>query len=86
MRHIFIGTKVWPECNIVKDCVYVQIEENGELWLMDIERNYSQLVINKNIKQLKKYFDEWTDLGTIPDGVRISNVLTVTHRVGMKVQ
>lgn len=79
MRHIYIGTKEWKDRNIVKDVVYVQNEENGELWILTPEHRSANLV-DKTIKQLKKYFDVWTDLGTIPDGVRIDDVLKTTHR------
>jgi len=79
MRHIYIGTKEWKDRHIVKDVVYVQNEENGELWILTLEHRSANLV-DKTIKQLKKYFDEWTDLGTIPDGVRIDDVLKTTHR------
>lgn len=79
MRHIYIGTKEWKDRHIVKDVVYVQNEENGELWILTPEHR-SANVVDKTIKQLKKYFDEWTDLGTIPDGVRIDDVLKTTHR------
>lgn len=79
MRHIYIGTKEWKDRHIVKDVVYVQNEENGELWILTPEHR-SANVVDKTIKKLKKYFDEWTDLGTIPDGVRIDDVLKTTHR------
>ena len=80
-RHIYVGTKVWPEGNVVKDCCYVHIEENGELWAVDVERMRSNLVVNKTIEDLIEYFDQWTDLGTISDGVRIGDVLGVSRRI-----
>lgn len=83
-RRIFIGTKVWPERDIVTDVCYVQFEESGELWLMNLERKCSNLVVNKTIEELKEYFDEWRDLGTVPDGVRISNVLRVTRHISLR--
>ena len=80
MRKLFIGTKNFGERNI-RDFCYVLVEETNQVWFMNLETDSWSLMANRTIEDIKKQFDKWISLGTIPDKVRVGDILKVNHQI-----
>ena len=80
MRKLFIGTKKFGERNI-RDFCYVLVEETNQVWFMNLETDSCSLMVNRTIEDIKNQFDKWISLGTIPDKVRVRDILKVNHQI-----
>ena len=77
MRHLYVGTrKKGDATNVTLDRLYVTTDD-GNIWLMNQMTDRAILVHHWTLEELSTHFDKWTDLGTIEDKVKISDVVRV---------
>lgn len=78
MRHLYVGiTK--KESNVTVERLYVH-SDDGCIWLMNLEKGSALRVGHWTLQELSTHFDEWLDLGTIEDGVRVNDVVKYEKR------
>lgn len=81
MRHLYVGVTK-KESNVTVERLYVH-SDDGYIWLMNLEKGSALRVRHWTLSELSTHFDKWLDLGTIEDGVRVSDVIKYETRYSL---